>query len=100
MSNRISQGVNKAAEQIPHARDFDECKAGDAKRLLVNIWELTPAIAARAAEMEAARRVPDDVVDVLKAIGAFRLFVPKSHCGLELDLPSGLRVITALARVD
>jgi alkylation response protein AidB-like acyl-CoA dehydrogenase len=26
--------------------------------------------------------------------------VPKSHGGLELDLPSGLRIITALARVD
>jgi alkylation response protein AidB-like acyl-CoA dehydrogenase len=40
------------------------------------------------------------VVDVLKSIGAFRLFVPRSHGGLELDLPSGLRIITALARLD
>jgi alkylation response protein AidB-like acyl-CoA dehydrogenase len=74
--------------------------ASAAKRLLVDIRELTPALSARAAELEAAGRIPTDVVELLKAIGAFRLFVPKSHGGLELDLPSGLRIITALARVD
>src|SRR5262249_58719637 len=67
---------------------------------LLDIRELKPAIAARAAEFEAERRLPDDVVDVLKAIGVFRLFAPLSHGGLELDLPSGLSIITALARLD
>src|SRR5262249_9572015 len=81
-------------------RDFEACKSGAAKRLLIDIRELAPALGARAAEMEAEGRIPADVVDVLKAIGAFRLFVPRSHGGLELDLPSGLGIITALARVD
>jgi indole-3-acetate monooxygenase len=36
----------------------------------------------------------------MRSIGFFRLFVPKSHGGLALDLPSGLRVIRALARLD
>src|SRR5262245_52664813 len=105
MSNRISQGARKATvglatEQMLDDRDFHVCKAGVAKRLLIDLGELTPAITARAVEIEAERRVPDDVLDVLKAIGAFRLFVPRSHGGLALDLPSGLSIITALARID
>jgi alkylation response protein AidB-like acyl-CoA dehydrogenase len=104
MSNTISQralealslGIDRAQDAGP----FDVCKRGAAKRLLIDIRELTPAISARANEFEAERRLPEDVVDVLKAIGAFRLFVPQSHGGLELDLPSGLSIITALARLD
>jgi alkylation response protein AidB-like acyl-CoA dehydrogenase len=104
MSNRISQKASEAAsvdsEQVRDAGGFGVCKMAAAKRLLIDIRELTPAIVARAAEFEAERRLPEDVVDVLKAIGAFRLFVPQSHGGLELDLPSGLSIITALARLD
>jgi alkylation response protein AidB-like acyl-CoA dehydrogenase len=100
-----SQRVRKAVVRLETAqgrgvRDLEVCKTGVAKRLLIDVQELTPVLSARAAEMEAEGRIPEDVVDVLKAIGAFRLFVPQSHGGLELDLPSGLRIITALARVD
>ena len=105
MSNRISQRARKVAlglgiDQDREFRDVDNGKTGAAKRLLVDIRELTPAIAARAAEFEAERRLPSDVVDVLKTISAFRLFVPRSHGGLELDLQSGLAIIAALARLD
>jgi alkylation response protein AidB-like acyl-CoA dehydrogenase len=105
MSNRTSLGERKATlglavQQVRDTWDFHTRKDGIAKRLLVDIRDLTPAIAARAAEFEAERRMPSDVVDVLKTIGAFRLFVPRSHGGLELDLPSGLDVIAALARLD
>jgi alkylation response protein AidB-like acyl-CoA dehydrogenase len=70
------------------------------KTILAGIRQLAPEIAARAAEIEAARRVPPDLVQRLKAIGLFRMFVPKSHGGLELALPVGLPVISALARID
>ena len=110
MSNRtISQRVRRTAGDLGTERDRDlrDVEAypvkgyqGDARRLLVDIRELSPAIAARTAEFEAERRIPVDVVDVLKGIGAFRLFVPRNHGGLELDLPSGLAIITALARLD
>src|SRR5215471_8838601 len=105
MSNRISQRTRKAAvglatEQMLDVQDFDVCKTGIAKRLLIDIRELTPAITARATEIEAERRVSGDVLDVLKAIGAFRLFVPRSHGGLELDLPSGLSIIKGLAKLE
>jgi Acyl-CoA dehydrogenase, N-terminal domain len=70
------------------------------KRLLADIRELAPDIAARAAEIEARRRIPPDLVETLRSIGVFRLFVPQSHGGLELDLPSALEIVGALSRVD
>ena len=70
------------------------------ENLLAGIQELASEITARAAEDEAVRRVPLDLVDRLRSIGMFRIFVPRSHGGLELPLPEGLEVITALARLD
>ncbi|HVQ67392.1 MAG TPA: acyl-CoA dehydrogenase family protein [Bradyrhizobium sp.] len=70
------------------------------ENLLASIQELASEITARAAEIEAVRRVPLDLVDRLRSIGMFRIFVPRSHGGLELPLPEGLEVITALARLD
>jgi alkylation response protein AidB-like acyl-CoA dehydrogenase len=69
-------------------------------RLLADIRELAPDITARAAEIEAGRRVPVDLVTRLKSIGVFRMFVPQSHGGLEVDLPSALEIIAALSRID
>ena len=70
------------------------------KGMLLGIGELAPEITARAAEIEAARRLPPDLVERLKSIGLFRMFVPRSHGGLELDLPAGLDVMKALTRLD
>jgi alkylation response protein AidB-like acyl-CoA dehydrogenase len=80
--------------------DDDDCTGADAERLLAEIRRLALEIAGRGDEIEAARRVPLDLIDTLKSIGAFRLFVPRSHGGLELDLPTGLRLIQALARIE
>jgi indole-3-acetate monooxygenase len=68
--------------------------------LLAAIQELAPAIAARVAEIEAGRRIPPDLVEQLRSIGVFRMFVPRSHGGMELDFPSGLRIIETLSRID
>ncbi|MBR1129867.1 acyl-CoA dehydrogenase family protein [Bradyrhizobium iriomotense] len=70
------------------------------KAMLVGIRELAPEIVARTAEIEAARRLPPDLVERLRSIGIFRMFVPRSHGGLELDFPDGLEVIKALTRLD
>ena len=78
----------------------DGCTSADAERLLAEIRRLAPEIAGRGAEIEAARRVPLDLIDTLKSIDAFRLFMPRSHGGLELDLPMGLHIIQALARIE
>jgi alkylation response protein AidB-like acyl-CoA dehydrogenase len=61
---------------------------------------LAPGIAGRAAEIEAARRLPADLLEELKAAGVFRLLLPTSHGGMEADVTSVLRVFEALARAD
>ena len=69
-------------------------------RLLTAIHKLAPDITARAAEIESGRRVPLDLVNKLKSIGVFRLFVPQSHGGFEIDLPNALEIIAALSKID
>ncbi len=44
--------------------------------------------------------MPPDLVETLKSLGVFRMFVPRSHSGLELDIPAGLEVVRALSRID
>src|SRR6516165_11618260 len=60
-----------------------------AERLLADIRELATGITSRAAEIEAGRRMPADLVEALRSIGIFRMFVPQSHGGLELDQGHG-----------
>jgi alkylation response protein AidB-like acyl-CoA dehydrogenase len=71
-----------------------------AQRLLADIRKLAPHITSRAAEIEAAHRTPIELVEALRSTGVFRMFVPQSHGGLELDLPAALEVIGALGRID
>ena len=61
---------------------------------------LAPTISARAAETEASRRVPTDLLEGLIKTGCFRLLLPASHGGVEADVPSAIRVIETLARAD
>src|SRR5258708_5162386 len=68
--------------------------------LLAEIHEMAPAISARAAEIEAGRRLPLGLVEALRSIGVFRMLAPQSHGGLELDLPAAVEVLIALARID
>jgi indole-3-acetate monooxygenase len=71
-----------------------------ANSLLANIRELASSIISRAAEIEAGRQMPPDLVGALRSIGVYRMFVPQSYGGLELDLPAGLEIIRALGRID
>jgi alkylation response protein AidB-like acyl-CoA dehydrogenase len=61
---------------------------------------LAPVIAARSDEIEGGRRVPPALLAELMAAGCFRMLVPRSHGGAELDFPSEMRVIEELARAD
>ncbi len=58
-----------------------------ADRLLSRIDELAPQLKPRAAEFEAARRIPRDVIETLRAVGVFRMVVPQSHGGLHRRFP-------------
>ena len=62
--------------------------------------DLLPTIADRAAEIEAQRRVPRDLLDDLVAAGCFRLLVPTSHGGTGADLVTALRTYEDLASAD
>ncbi|GIX49223.1 MAG: acyl-CoA dehydrogenase [Candidatus Tectimicrobiota bacterium] len=61
---------------------------------------LAPRIHARAAEIEAQRELPPDLVAELIDAGFFRLLVPRSLGGAELDLPTYVEVIEVLAHAD
>jgi alkylation response protein AidB-like acyl-CoA dehydrogenase len=61
---------------------------------------LLPDIAARAPEIEAARRVPEDLLDALSAAGCFRLLLPETHDGAGADLRSAMQVFETLAAAD
>jgi alkylation response protein AidB-like acyl-CoA dehydrogenase len=68
--------------------------------ILESVRTLAPEISSRAAEVEAGRRLPRDLLETLIAVGCFRLIVPRSHGGAGADLPAALRVFSELARAD
>ena len=72
----------------------------EAKILLDSIRDLAPSISARSAEIDAARRLPLDLLAQLTAAGCFRMFVPKSHGGLDIDVPASMEIIEAIATAD
>src|SRR5215470_3201870 len=71
-----------------------------AESMLSDVRELAPSLAARAAEHDAARRLSPALVAELKALGVFRMLVPRSHGGLEIDFPSSVEILAAVAAGD
>ena len=71
-----------------------------AEGVLRAVQDLTPTIAARAAEIEAARRVPADLLGELISTGCFRMLLPASHGGAAADLPTAMRTLETLATAD
>src|SRR5258708_14039424 len=67
-----------------------------AKHLLAEIQELAPAINSRAAEIEAARRVPPRLGEAPKSIGVFCIFFPYSPGRPGVALPAALPSFFAL----
>src|SRR4051794_8114079 len=53
-----------------------------------------------AAQAEAARRLPDELVACLKDAGLFSIYTPREFGGLELPLPDALRVVDEVAGHD
>jgi alkylation response protein AidB-like acyl-CoA dehydrogenase len=72
----------------------------DTNEILETVQQLAPSVAARTDEIEQGRRMPADLVDTLAAAGCFRMLVPRSHGGAELDFTAQMRVIAELARAD
>src|SRR6202046_4083445 len=70
------------------------------KPWLDSVRDLAPSISARSPEIDAGRRLPLDLVAQLKAAGCFRMFVPESHGGLDVDVPASMEIIETLATAD
>lgn len=68
--------------------------------LLERCHEVGTRAAARAAEIEAARRLPDDLAADLVATGLFRGWVPAAYGGDELDVMAVFDAIEELAYHD
>jgi alkylation response protein AidB-like acyl-CoA dehydrogenase len=77
-----------------------EQTAPTVESLLDAVRDLGPTITTRAAEIEAARRLPLDLVESLTEAGIFRMLLPRSHGGAGLEFPAGMRVLEALSRFD
>ena len=61
---------------------------------------LLPGIAARADEIEAARRLPPDIAQQMANAGAFNILRPRSLAGLELSPMDMMGVLHAIARAE
>ena len=61
---------------------------------------LVPLLEAAAPRIEAAQALTPDVLDALHAAKMFRMLLPRSFDGAELDLPTFFEVILALAEGD
>ena len=66
--------------------------------------ELVQPVAARiremAAQAEAERRIPDDLMRELKDAGLFSIYTPRELGGHELPLPEALRIVEEVSRHD
>ena len=62
--------------------------------------DLVPDLSARASEAELLRTMPDDLVARVRAGGLFRMALPASLGGLELDPAGDLQVIETLSEAD
>jgi alkylation response protein AidB-like acyl-CoA dehydrogenase len=67
---------------------------------LDRVRELAAEIAKRGDEIEAARRVPLDLLDDLIAAGCFRMLLPQRYGGSELSPREAFEVIEELSRAD
>src|SRR5262245_10486811 len=61
---------------------------------------LAPRIRARAAEIEATRQLPADLVMELAEARVFKVAVPEAEGGLGADVLTALQVIEEIARAD
>jgi indole-3-acetate monooxygenase len=61
---------------------------------------LSSEIRARAAEVERERRVPNDLLDRLKASGCFGVLLPREHGGSGAELTDAMEVFEELSQAD
>lgn len=86
--------IHAAALSTPRPAAADP--AGDA--LLAGLDEMTPRLRARGAAAEAASRIPEETIEELKALGAFRAVTPQRYGGMEAPYPYIPQIFRVLGR--
>jgi alkylation response protein AidB-like acyl-CoA dehydrogenase len=72
----------------------------EARRLIEAARSLGPTIMGLRDEIHRERRLPADLVEQLRELGFFSLFLPRQLGGLELSLTDYLKVVEEVSRVD
>lgn len=67
---------------------------------LARAESIAPKIAAAADEIDAGRELPEAVANEMKALGLFRLLLPRSVGGEEMEWPAYLQTVRAIAYAD
>jgi len=67
--------------------------------VLDSVRDLLPGIAARAADVDESRRIPDEVIGDLVDTGVFRMLQPRRYGGAETDPMRFYDVVRALSEV-
>lgn len=68
------------------------------EELVARAAAMVPALRARADEIEQARKVPHDVIEMFKDAGFFRILQPKKYGGWEMNPIVFMRVLGELGR--
>lgn len=79
---------------------MDVHDAGAATDKLARARKLAPLLSAAAPRIDAACELPKDVLDAMHAEGMFRLLVPRSVGGSELDPATYIQCVEAIASGD
>jgi alkylation response protein AidB-like acyl-CoA dehydrogenase len=74
--------------------------ADQAEALFTAVRDFAPKISARSAEIEAERKLPQELLADLISLGVFRMLTPKSHGGMEIDFPTTMEIIEKIAEAD
>src|SRR5439155_10010033 len=85
---------------LAKAMTTDTARAATVTDPLAVARALAPRIRERAAEIEAARQLPADLVMALANARLFKVALPEAEGGLGADILTALRVIEEVARAD
>ena len=83
-------------EEMPQ----DLAAPNSAQEILANAKKVAPWLSQKSDEIEQARRLPNDVVDVLTKTGVFRMNMPTSWNGPQATSPEQVEIIENLSIGD
>lgn len=79
---------------------IDNRHAPDGEAILANARLIAPLLREHAGQVEAARRLTTPVVEALRDSGVFRMSMPRSWGGPEVDLLTQVEILEVLSRAD